>query len=207
MRPRANLALSCRTQLAPGRPEEKGGKNTKKYNIVLADPPWKYHPPTRKDYTRGPELHYPTMTTPDICELPVKNIADKDSILFLWATFPKLPDAMKVIAAWGFTFKTVGFVWIKTNRRANTLFWGMGGWTRSNAEICLIATKGSPKRISSRVHQIIISPVEEHSKKPDETRDRILRLVGDLPRVELFARQTAPGWDVWGNEVESTIAL
>lgn len=147
------------------------------------------------------------MSTADICDLPVKDIADESSILFLWATFPKLLDAFEVIRAWGFTFKTVGFVWIKKNRKADSLFWGMGGWTRSNAEMCLIATKGTPKRINCDVHQVIISAIEVHSKKPDETRKRILQLVGDLPRVELFARQTPPGWDVWGNEVECTAKL
>jgi N6-adenosine-specific RNA methylase IME4 len=147
------------------------------------------------------------MHTTDICNLPVKDIADDNCILFLWATFPKLHDAFEVITAWGFTYKTVGFVWVKQNRKSDGLYWGMGMWTRSNAEICLIATKGRPERIDCGVHQVIISHVEEHSKKPDETRTRILQLIGDLPRVELFARQTPPDWDVWGNQVDSTITL
>ena len=147
------------------------------------------------------------MYTADICNLPVKDIAADNSILFMWATFPKIPDALEVIKAWGFLFKTVGFVWIKTNKKSNTLFMGMGMWTRSNAEICLIAVKGKPQRINCAVHQVIISPIEQHSKKPDETRKRIIQLVGDLPRVELFARQTPDGWAIWGNEVDSTISL
>jgi len=147
------------------------------------------------------------MYTADICYLPVKDIAADNSILFLWATFPKLPDAFEVIKAWGFNYKTVGFVWIKKNKKADSLFWGMGMWTRSNAEICLIATKGRPERLDCGVHQVIISSVEEHSKKPDEIRTRIIQLIGDVPRVELFARQTPPGWDVWGNQVECTIKL
>jgi N6-adenosine-specific RNA methylase IME4 len=177
-----------------------------KYNIIYADPPWQYRTSCDKN-PRGPELHYPTMHTADICALPVKDITADNSILFLWATFPKLPDALEVIKAWGFLFKTVGFVWIKKNRKADSLFMGMGMWTRSNAEICLIAVKGKPQRIDCGVHQVIISPIEEHSKKPDEIRARILQLVGDLPRVELFARQTPPGWSVWGNEVDCTITL
>ena len=143
----------------------------------------------------------------DICALPVSSIASPDCALFLWVTFPVLPDAFRVLGAWGFTYKTVAFVWVKRNRKTPSLFWGMGHWTRANAELCLLATKGNPKRISAGVHQIIESPIEEHSKKPDETRHRITELVGDLPRIELFARQKTPGWDVWGNEVSSNITF
>ncbi|SFC54379.1 MT-A70 family methyltransferase [Butyrivibrio sp. YAB3001] len=122
-------------------------------------------------------------------------------------TFPNLMGAFDVIKAWGFDYKTVAFVWVKQNKKCDSLFWGMGYWTRSNAEICLLATKGHPKRIGRAVHQVIISHIEQHSKKPAETRDRIVELVGDVPRVELFARQKTPGWDSWGNEVESDLEL
>lgn len=142
-----------------------------------------------------------------LCTLPVSGISAKDSVLFLWATFPQLPEALQLISAWGFMFKTVAFCWVKQNPKSPGWFFGMGNWTRANAEICLLATKGHPKRVAADVSQLIIAPREEHSKKPDETRDRIVRLMGDLPRVELFARQAPPGWDVWGNEVQSTIAL
>ena len=118
-----------------------------------------------------------------------------------------LQEVWTLIEAWGFTYKTVAFIWIKQNRKSDSLFWGMGFWTRSNAEICLLATKGHPKRGSAKVHQIIMSHVEEHSKKPEEARKRIELLMGDVPRVELFARRTSPGWDVWGNEVTSPISL
>jgi len=147
------------------------------------------------------------MPIEEICALPVAEIAAQDSALFLWATFPMLPEALRVIAAWGFTFKTVAFVWLKQNRKAKTWFFGLGFWTRSNAEICLLATRGRPKRQDNRIHQFIISPIEAHSKKPDEARARIVRLMGDLPRVELFARETPPDWAVWGNQVDSTITL
>ena len=105
------------------------------------------------------------------------------------------------MTAWGFSYKTVAFVWIKQNRKNDNLFTGMGYWTRANAEICILATKGHPKRISASVHQVIISHIEEHSKKPQEARDRIVKLMGNVPKIELFARNTTPGWDVWGNEV------
>ena len=137
----------------------------------------------------------------------MQNLADKNCVLFLWCTFPKLPEALKLIEAWGFTFKTVGFVWIKQNKSGKGYFLGLGWWTRSNAEICLIAVKGKPKRKSASVRQLLFSPVEEHSKKPDEARDKIIELMGDLPRIELFARRETPGWDVWGNEVASTIVF
>ena len=175
-----------------------------KYGIVYADPPWRY------DMKRGKgvaENHYPTMSIDEICALPVANLAAKDSALFLWATFPQLNEAFRVIEAWGFHYKTLAFLWLKQNRKADTWFYGMGFWTRSNAEVCLLATRGHPKRQCAGIHQFVISHIEQHSKKPDEAREKIVALMGDLPRVELFARQTPPGWDVWGNEVEPTVNL
>ena len=173
-----------------------------KYPIIYADPPWRY---SAKKVQGAAENHYPTMSIDELCALPVAELAAKDSALFMWATFPQLPEALRLIRAWGFTYKSVAFVWLKKNRKADSWFYGLGFWTRANAEICLLATKGHPKRQAADIHQFIISPIEAHSKKPDETRDKIVALMGDLPRVELFARQTSPGWDVWGNEVESTI--
>ena len=134
----------------------------------------------------------------ELCALPVADLAAPDSALFLWATFPQLPEALRLIKAWGFTYKTVAFVWLKKNKKSDSWFYGLGFWTRGNAEICLLATRGHPKRQATNIHQFIISPVEAHSKKPDEARDKIVSLLGDLPRVELFARQTPPGWDVFG---------
>ena len=147
------------------------------------------------------------MSIDELCALPGETLAEKDCLLFLWATFPQLPEALRLIRAWGFTFKTVAFVWLKLNKKSPTWFYGLGYWTRGNAEICLLAKRGKPKRRSAGVHQFIIPPVEEHSKKPDVTRDKIIELAGDLPRVELFARQKAPGWDVLGNEVDSDLSL
>jgi len=178
-----------------------------KYSVIYADPPWTYQAWSPKGNGRSPEKHYPTMSFNDIRALPVADLADKDCALFMWVTFPTLREAMAVIDAWGFTYKTVAFVWIKENRQTPSLFWGLGYWTRSNAEICLLATRGNPKRISAGVHQVIVSPIEQHSKKPDEARERIVSLMGDVSRVELFARQTVPGWDAWGNEVACSPSL
>ena len=179
----------------------------KKYEVIYADPPWQYKVYSKKGAGRSAESHYPTMSIGDICALPVADIAAKDCALFMWITFPNLLDAIRVIEAWGFTYKTVAFVWVKQNRVADSLFWGMGYWTRANAEVCVIATKGSPKRMDAGVHQVIMSHIEEHSKKPQEARDRIIRLMGDVPRIELFARQKTQGWDTWGNEVPNSIEL
>jgi len=173
---------------------------TKKFAICYADPPWRY---ANNGGQGVAENHYPTMSLAEICALPVADIVAKDSVLFLWATFPLLSEALRVITAWGFTYKTVAFVWLKQNKKSPSWFYGMGFWTRGNAEVCLLATRGRPQRQSRSVHQLIVSPIEAHSKKPDAAREKIVALMGDLPRVELFARQQAPGWDVWGNEVES----
>jgi len=179
----------------------------KKYSIIYADPPWAYRTYSKKGQGRSAESHYPTMCIEDIKALPVGELAAKDCALFLWITFPCLCEALEVLAAWGFSYKTVAFVWVKQNRKNDDLFTGMGYWTRANAEICILATKGHPKRVDAGVRQVILSHIEEHSKKPDEARERIVRLMGDLPRVELFARQSPEGWDVWGNEVECTAHL
>ena len=142
------------------------------------------------------------MSIEDIKNLPVKDISADDSILFMWVTFPMLQEGLDTIAAWGFKFKTVGFVWVKKNKKSDSWFWGMGNWSRSNSEVCLMGIRGKPKRANADVHSVIDTPIEGHSKKPDVVRDRIVRLCGDLPRIELFARETVDGWTSWGNEVE-----
>lgn len=172
-----------------------------KYQIIYADPPWSYKTWSGKGKKRSAENHYPCMSKKDIQDLPISKLADADCVLFLWVTFPCLEEGLELIKAWGFKYKTCGFCWIKQNKKSDSLFTGMGYWTRSNAEICLIATKGKPKRLNKSVHQVISSKIREHSQKPDETRERIVQLIGDLPRIELFARQYADGWDCWGNEV------
>lgn len=179
----------------------------KKYSIIYADPPWHYRTYSKKGKGRSADSHYPTMDIEDIKALPIREIAAKDCALFMWLTFPCMKEALEVIQAWGFEYKTVAFVWIKQNRKSDSLFWGMGYWTRANAELCVLATKGHPKRANTGVHQVIVTHIEEHSKKPNEARERIVRLMGALPRIELFARQRPEGWDVWGNEVESSIDL
>ena len=181
----------------------------KKYNIIYADPPWSYRD-KRDKHPRlcgGASAHYNTMTVEEIKNLPVNKLADDNCMLFIWVTFPNLQEGLDVIKTWGFTYKTLGFSWIKTNKKNGKPFFGIGYYTKSNCEVCLIGVKGKPIVVSNKVSSVIIAPREEHSKKPDIVRDKIVELCGDLPRIELFARQKTEGWDVWGNEVESDIHI
>lgn len=174
----------------------------KKYKIIYADPPWQYRVYSKKGQGRSAENHYHTMNIKDIMALPVDKIADKDCILFLWITFPCLKEGIEVMERWGFKYKTCGFNWVKRNKKKNTYFMGLGFWTRSNSEVCLIGTKGQPKRVSKSVSQICDARIMEHSKKPAEIRERIVELCGELPRVELFARDKVKGWDSLGDEID-----
>ena len=172
----------------------------KKYNIIYADPPWTY----KDSGCQGAAAaQYDTMSFEQIKALPVANIADKDCVLFLWATYPKLEEALEVIKACGFQYKTIAFQWVKTYKSGFGEFLGLGRWTRGNTEPCLLATKGKPHRINAGVSQLIFSPLRRHSQKPPEARVKIKRLLGDLPAVELFARERVEGWDAWGDEVVS----
>ena len=184
----------------------------KKYSIIYADCPWDYKnwSPLKSDKLskKCGRMLYPTMKIEDICALPINDIADKDCILFLWATMPCLNQAFEVIKAWGFIYKCCAFVWIKTTSKG--IYSGLGNWTLGNAELCLLAThKTFPKR-KNPVKQILLFPKQKHSGKPYEVRSRIIDLMGDLPRIELFARpskntlfedESYNGWDLWGNEV------
>lgn len=144
------------------------------------------------------------MRTGDIAALPVKEIVDDNAALILWVTFPRLKDGFAVMEAWGFRYVTVAFNWFKTNKNG-TPFFGVGYYTKSNTEIALLGVRGKMKPVSNFVSQVVVSEREEHSKKPDIVREKIVELFGDVPRVELFARQKTEGWDVWGNEVNPDI--
>jgi len=179
----------------------------KKYQIIYADPAWSYND---KKCNGNASDHYQTINIKDICNLPIggmQGIADDNCVLFMWATYPMLKEALLVIDSWGFKYKTIAFQWVKLNKKNGKPFFGLGRWTRGNTECCLLAVKGKPSRVSNSVFQLVQTPIEGHSKKPDIIREKIIELMGDLPRVELFARQKTEGWDVWGNEVESDIDL
>lgn len=171
----------------------------KKYDIIYADPPWRYND---RRCNGACEHHYKTMTIQAICNLPIKDLAKKDCILFLWTTYPMLQEALKVIESWGFKYKTIGFQWVKLNKSGKGYFFGLGRWTRGNTECCLLATKGKPHRLSNRVSQLVFAPLRSHSEKPDEVREGIVELMGeDTKRIELFARKQTKGWDSWGDEI------
>lgn len=186
----------------------------KKYDIIYADPPWRYQDKTCEGACAK---HYNTMSVEEICALPVANLAAKDCTLFMWATYPQMHEALKVIAAWGFKYKTIAFQWVKLNRNVKlnnftiatvqdilhkACFFGVGRWTRGNTECCLLATKGKPHRENNAVSQLIFAPLTKHSSKPVETRERIKTLMGGgTQAIELFAREHVEGWDCWGDEV------
>ena len=173
-----------------------------KYQIVYADPPWNYTATSNKIPSRAKKGQtYNAMRMIDIYDLKLPELAD-DCVLFLWSTAPLLPEAIYTIKSWGFEYKTVAFTWVKKNKQADSWFWGMGSWTRSNPEYCILATKGNPKAVSHSVHSVVDTIIEEHSKKPSCIRERIVELCGDVPRIELFARQKVDGWDSWGNQLE-----
>lgn len=178
-------------------------KSNKKYQIILADPPWSYDDKlgTAIATMGGYDKYYKGMSLQDICKLPIANITDKDCILFLWVTMPMLPRAFEVISSWGFTYKTCAFTWVKQNLKADTIFKGVGRWVQGNSEVVLLSTKGKPKRISKSVSQIVMTHRQGHSVKPQAVKDNIIKLMGDLPRIELFARQKTEGWDCVGNEI------
>lgn len=185
------------------------GLRRQHYGVIVADPPWSFLTRSDKGKDRSPEQHYNCMTLDEIKAMPVKEIAAKDCVLVMWIIDTHLQMALDVIEAWGFTFKTKAFTWVKTNKAAADLtaldqesyFTGMGFWTRANPEDALLATTGRPQRheTGKGVRRLIVSPRREHSRKPDEVLERVEALVPG-PYCELFSRATRPGWDQMGNE-------
>ncbi len=187
----------------------------KKYQIIYADPPWQFTGLGSKGIRSGkmrrdkPNLHrtirleekYPTMTVDELKALPIKDLADDNSVLFLWTTDGHLPFAIDIMRSWGFEYATVAFVWNKKEKSGKQVCY-YGYWTMKGTELCLLGRRGKVKPIGHNVRQLVEAIRYNHSQKPDEVRDRIVQLMGDLPRIELFARKKTPGWDVWGNEVE-----
>lgn len=176
----------------------------RKYDIIYADPPWAYLCGTGKNPGHFcPERHYKTMTTDEICALggTVKRLREKNCALFLWATMPCLPEAFKVMSAWGVKYKTCAFTWIKTRKDGRPIA-GMGSYTKSNAELCLLGMRGHIKAADKTIPQVVLHPRQGHSVKPDEVMRRIEHLFGpSMKKIELFVRRQSDGWDEWGDEV------
>jgi N6-adenosine-specific RNA methylase IME4 len=208
--------------------------DSKKYQVIYADPPWNYkggkelfiqgvrwkHASKQRNIDkkrreavasgeREPFTYmYPTLSKEDLKSLNVPEIADKDCVLFMWIVDAHLLDALEIIKAWGFKYSTIAFVWKKLTSRGNPVH-VMSPWTHKSCEICLVATKGSPSkyRKDKTVRQLIEEERIRHSQKPQEVADRIVRMFPTVNRIELFARDAKPGWDVWGNEIQNTIEL
>jgi|TARA_R100000084_G_C4642203_1_gene144463 N6-adenosine-specific RNA methylase IME4 len=181
------------------------------YSVIYADPPWRYNerknPSTR--FGGGAMGHYPTMSLDELKALNIKDISAKNAALFLWITFPRLEQGLELMKAWGFKYKTLAFSWHKTTK-SGKLFFGVGSYTKSNCEVCLLGTRGrvgikeAPDKLVVKSHCVssaLNAPIQRHSKKPDIIRERIVELFGDVSRIELFARERFEGWDAWGNEI------
>lgn len=196
----------------------------RKYDLILADPPWQYN---NKSSNGAATNHYNTTDLYSLTRLPIDKIASENSVLCMWYTGNFALEAIKLSEAWGFKVKTMlGFVWVKLNKNAgdridkkppedffdfmetlnNETKINGGNYTRANAEICLIAVRGNGlPRQSASVRQIIYSCLGDHSEKPKEVHHRLEELYGDVPRIELFAREKFGDWDVFGDQVESNI--
>jgi N6-adenosine-specific RNA methylase IME4 len=176
------------------------------FDIVLADPPWRYNSRTaHSKFGRGCSGHYPMMSTADIAALPVGDVAAPRATLFLWATWPKLEAAATVMGAWGFRYITVGFLWVKTNPDDGRYFFGPGYYSKANTEPCLLGRRGRPmKPATDMVASLVVSPRREHSRKPEAVRNRIALMYPEARKVELFCREAANGWEAWGNEVKTS---
>jgi N6-adenosine-specific RNA methylase IME4 len=171
-----------------------------RYAAIYADPPWSFRNWSAKGTGRNAVSHYDCLNLETLAALPIAELVADDCALFLWAVDPLLDKAFELIRAWGFEYKTVGFYWVKQNNKGNGFFTGLGYWTRANPEQCLLATRGKPRRRGKDVRKLVVEPRREHSRKPDDVRERIERLV-DGPYLELFARETKPNWHCWGNQV------
>lgn len=179
----------------------------KKYDVIYADPPWQYND-LISNGNRGAAFKYEVQSLDYLKKLPIQSIANPNGMLFMWVTGPMMKTGLELIDAWGFSFKSVAFTWVKVNKNKNSFFLGLGHLTRGNPEYCLIGInkikdkKTKLQKLSNSVENLVVSRIREHSRKPDIVRRKIVELLGDIPRIELFARQKFDGWDCWGNQVE-----
>lgn len=171
------------------------------YGAVLCDPPMRFQSWSPKGMGRAAERHYATLDDEELAALPIADCSLPNSCLFLWTSGPFLERSLKLMRAWGFTYKTIGFVWLKQDPLI--LFrdppMRQGYWTRSGAELCILGTRGRPRRLDQAVRQLVIEPPRQHSRKPDCVHDRIEKLV-DGPYLEIFGRRSRKNWTVWGDQ-------
>jgi N6-adenosine-specific RNA methylase IME4 len=169
------------------------------YGVIYADPAWRFTNFSKKGEAKNPLAHYDCMSTDDMLRLPVRQLAAPNCALVMWATAPMLPDALRLMTGWGFTFKSAG-AWAKQSSTGRRWAFGTGYCFRSAAEFFLLGTIGKPKSQSNSIRNLIVAPTREHSRKPDEMHANLETMFPDVPRCELFARTQRPGWDAWGNE-------
>ena len=176
----------------------------KKYQIIYVDPPWKYNSrANHKTRFRGGCCgHYSLMSYEEIKRLPIPDLADKNCALFLWNTFPYIDKQLELFKYWGFRYRTIAFLWVKLNSKNKKPFFGVGYYTKSNPEPCMLGMKGQLKTKDNSISNLVFSPRREHSRKPDEIREKIVKLFGDLPRIELFARQKTKDWNAIGYDID-----
>jgi N6-adenosine-specific RNA methylase IME4 len=173
------------------------------YSVIYADPPYEFKVWSDKNNTRCAKHHYDTMSLDAIKSFDMSSIANENSVLFLWVVNSMLPEGLRLMEHWGFTYKTVAFTWVKKNKKSDTFFVGLGYYTRQNPELCLLGTRGKGlKRISKGVRNLVVERIREHSRKPDIVRDYIVELYGNVPRIELFARCRTDGWDTFGDQCD-----
>lgn len=179
----------------------------KKYNIIYADPPWHYGSKSAVNNTTGSAIkplsdHYSTMSLQELKNMPIKNMTKDDAACFMWVTDSHIDEALEVLRSWGFAYKTIAFNWVKITSKGNYCK-NVAPWTMKSSEICLLGIKGRMTKYkqANNIESLVIAQRTQHSQKPNEVRKRIVDLFGDLPRIELFARQKIDGWDVWGDEI------
>lgn len=179
-----------------------------RYDLIYADCPWHFKVRSSKGEGRSAKNHYDVMSLQDIKDLPVAKHANDNSVLLMWVLDPMIEQGYEVMRAWGFTPKTVGFYWVKTNMKSPGFFTGLGYYTRANCEQVILGTRGKGlTRIDKGVPRLVVAPRGRHSEKPEEVAARIERLFGKVKCLEMFARRQRSGWDVFGNQVKGSITL
>jgi N6-adenosine-specific RNA methylase IME4 len=173
-----------------------------KFRVLYIDPPWAFSSWSKKGEGKSAQNHYKCMTMDELKALPIGDLGDDNSIMFMWCTNPLFPEQIKVMEKWGYTYKTIGFTWVKLNKKTPTPFIGLGYYSRSNCEYLIIGTKGKVGRPKNKsISSVVMSPIREHSRKPDIIR-KYIEAMYDGPYIELFARTKIDGWECWGNQTD-----
>mgnify|MGYP003628413079 FL=1 len=192
---------------------EESINQQEKYRVIYADPPWHYGSKSAVNNSTGNEIkplsdHYVTMSLREIKDLPIIDMTKDDAVCFMWVTDSHIPEAIEVFKAWGFKYKTVAFNWIKTTSKGNYCK-NVAPWTMKSSEICLMGTKGAMTKHKevNNIEALVFAERNKHSQKPHEVRRRIELLFGKQKKLEMFARNSSEGWDLFGNEVDNSVVM